>query len=208
MPQEIAAMYRLRVFILLLMMLSAASCASKKVKETELSKQKETSSQHLPSGDQPQLINIANLYDKFSPRQSGFDDLFRRNLPDTAYRQYAELLEGKLKFHRKSARVFATKLLSKQKVSKRRRGARKEWTLGKSRKAKLAGFYRFFKHPHSINEYQVSYRTTPFNDKGVTDKKPKKTISTEQRYVLYFYKARGGDKVYLIDPDIFIESVL
>jgi hypothetical protein len=204
----IATMYKPHIFILLLLIAcSLASCASKTSKEKP-SEIKKASSLSFPSDGQSQFVNIANLYDRFSPRQNGFDSLFKSNLPDAAYRRYAQLLEEKLKNHRKKKRFYEVKLLSKERISSRKRQSKKEWSWGKNRKTKLLGYYRYFRQPFSMYEFKVSYRTTPFNEQGVTDKSPKKTIPTEQRYILYFYKARGIEQVYLVDPDIFIQSIL
>ena len=197
------------VFTLLWLSFFLTSCGLTEVKEKSVYFTPiESKSAHFLSGRGGQFINIAKLYDQLSPRQSDFDALFKLGLSDVAYRQYFRLLEEKLTFHRRTKRFYEVSLLSKERIWDRQSEMRKEWVWGKHRKMKLLEYYGYFRQPAIVYEHKVAYRMTPFNDKGVTDPSPQKTIATEKQYVLYFYKQEGNGKVFLIDPDIFIQGIL
>ncbi len=156
------------------------------------------------------LLDVSKIYGDLDPGIVGFNALFKRKkLPSQAYLNYREGLDLKidaLKRHVYKVRFHPSRISYKEKVSKRRRLVKKEWIWGESDIYKMRRFYQSFRKPTSVYEYKVVFSPihTP---QPLVNERGKKIIKTKNSVVFYMYKKKGESKVYIIDPEVFINYV-
>lgn len=153
-------------------------------------------------------LNIPALYKKFPLTPQNINDLFKQPISYAGYQRYRKLINDKsekiqnLNRHR---RFFLPRILYQEKISKRKKKFKEEW-LWKGNKTKKL-FYNSFKNPRAIYEVKVAYQLKEENTPSKNNTSLKKE-ATNSNIVLYFYRKKHSNDIYLIDSEIFLKSVL
>jgi len=156
-------------------------------------------------------LNISNLHAKFSPDYIMFDVFFKSNLPNKSYRTYMDSLNKKIKslaVISSGIRYKKGKIFSKEKISVRKRRVKKEWVWGKKKKSKMKAFYNFFRKSGITYEYKIIFNPIKKDFIDIKGDEDKKTGRTNRSIVVFMYQRKKSNDMYIIDPDIFIDSVL
>lgn len=143
-------------------------------------------------------IKITDIYQRFTPTLDQFRSLQKRHISKEQYEQYLKLLQLKSQsLNQKFQDAFLSDpaLIYKSNIHERKRNARKEWVWVNDKL--INQYYKSFHAP--VYEHKIIYQILP---------SPKAKTETNSALVFYFYKKEGVNKIYLIDPDIYKQSVL
>lgn len=170
---------------------------------------------HNNEADQGQFLDIENIYSKFAPDSLAFEELFKKSLPNRAYRLYKQEIEKKvasLKAISTGVKYKKAHIFSKERVSRRKAKVKKEWIWGKEKKEKMREYYKYFRKPGSTFEYKIIFNSVvaPPTKEDLEEAK-EKDIKLERKgksIVIYLYQRKNNKFMYVVDPDIFIDSVL
>lgn len=143
-------------------------------------------------------IKITDIYQKFTPSLAQLQSLQNRHISRVQYGKYLTLLKLKsTQLYAKFQNTFlhSPKLIYKYSIPERKHDYKKEWTWGNRKLTKA--YYKSFNSP--VYEHKIAYQVMP---------SPKAKTVTNSLLVFYFYKKRGTNQIYLIDPDIYRQSIL